>query len=342
MIYKGLKVGVFTITDAINYGAFYQMYGMARYMEDNGADVTVYHCGNSLRRQLIKYFSPNLGRQFRKLKLLYLYGKERKSIKVRKYKGERLDAAILGSDEIWNLQNPSFDRFEQYYGLGLNAKKIVAYAPSIGYASPDFLIENAHFASGVKNIDTVLARDAGTKLVAESILGYEVQEVADPTILFDDWSSVGVGLPSLNEGHVLYYGYTSTPPFKALLEEFCRAEGLDLVTAGHHMHDWCSINYKASPFDFLNLIRTSKYVFTSTFHGTVMASLLGKPLAYYATGQKVADYGSKLGMSDSHLGEGCTMEDLKRAISVDVSLRREKLDVLRDKSRVLLQDAVLG
>jgi len=108
------------------------------------------------------------------------------------------------------------------------------------------------------------------------------------------------------------------------------------------MHDWCSINYKASPFDFVNLIGSSKFLFTSTFHGTVMGTLLGKPLAFYATGQKVADYGGKLGMADSHLGEGCTIEDLMKAISVDISPRREKLDDLRDRSRVLLQEAVLG
>lgn len=342
MEYKGLKVGVFTITDAINYGAFYQMFAMAKYLEANGADVTVYHCGNSIKRKLVKYFSYSPVRQVRKLKLLFSYGVDSSSVRISKYNYDKLDVAILGSDEIWNLQNSSFDRFEQYYGVGLNAAKIVAYAPSIGFARPEFLLQDEKFRCGLNGIDTILVRDRGTQEIAETITGRKVNQVVDPTILFDNWEDVGRDARSLGRDFVLYYGYSSDPPFRKVLIDFARSKGLRLVTAGHHAHDWCDTCYAASPFEFLQLLRDSTYVFTSTFHGTVMATLLNKKFCYYGSGQKVVDFGVKFGLEACHLDEKSTLSDVERALTVDTSVRREKIVSLRDESRAALRKSILN
>lgn len=340
MEYKGLKIGIFTITDAINYGAFFQMFAFARYLSAGGADVTVYHCGNSIRRNFVKYFSYSPVRQYRKIMLLSSYLRDRSAIKVAKYNGEKLDVAMLGSDEIWNLQNDSFDRFGQYYGLGLNSKKIIAYAPSIGFADPEFLINDIKFVEGLNNIDTILVRDQSTRYVAERITSTAIEQVVDPTILFDDWSAVGVDAPILDCNYILFYGYSSDPPFKRVLLDFAKSRGLKVISAGHHTHEWCDKNYPASPFEFLQLIRCAEFVFTSTFHGTVLATLLNKQFCYFGSGQKVVDFGEKFGLTESHIDETSSIIDVERSLTVDVSPRRILLTEYRDKSRNLLRQAV--
>lgn len=341
MEFNGLKIGVFTITDAINYGAFYQMFAMAAYLENRGASVTVYHCGNSIKRSLIKYLSHNPIRQIRKIRFLRAYQLDKKSVRIGTYKGQALDVAILGSDEIWNLDNQSFDHFQQYFGLGLNAKKIIAYAPSIGFANPETLKQNSMFCAGLNNIHTILARDINTQKVAQAITGRSIKQVADPTILFDEWYGLNTGKSIVNQDYILYYGYSSSPPFKDVLIDYAKSCGLLIVSAGYNYHTWCDKNYVVGPFGFINLIRGAKYIFTTTFHGTVMATLLNKQLACYGSGQKVLDFAEKLYLSNCHIDMNSSVNDLHQCLNSDLRNRRSLLEKFRDESRDYLNMAFL-
>lgn len=337
---KGLEVGVFTITDAINYGAFYQMFAMASYLESRGASVTVYHCGNSVKRKLIKYLSYSPLRQIRKIRFLRAYRLDGKSLRVNIYRGQSLDVALLGSDEIWNLDNPSFDHFEQYYGLSLNAKKIIAYAPSIGFAKPETLVKNSEFCAGLNNIDTILARDRDTQKLAQTITGRPIKQVVDPTILFDEWERLVSVKNKPTQDYVLYYGYTSSPSFKKVLLEYARSNKFLIASAGYNFHKWCDKNYLVGPFGFLNLIKGAKCIFTTTFHGTVMATLLNKRLFYYGSGQKVVDFAEKMNIKSCHIDESTCISGLQNGLEADLDLRRQKLEEYRDDSRELLIRAI--
>ena len=44
-------------------------------------------------------------------------------------KEDKYDAIIVGSDELWNIQEPSFEHIDEFLGYNLAAPKIIAYAP---------------------------------------------------------------------------------------------------------------------------------------------------------------------------------------------------------------------
>ena len=339
---KNIRLGIFTITDAINYGAFYQMYALVKYFEGQGADVTVYRGSISLKRILMKYFSFNIFRQFRKLKILHAFYQSRKSLNIKRYRGENLDLAILGSDEIWNLENLSFRHSPFYYGIGISAKKIIAYAPSIGFAKPETLYNSQDFCDGLKRVDTILARDFITKIVAEKITGKNVNIVCDPTILFNNWNNVELPDSMIDSEYILYYGYTSQPPFLSSLLEFSKEEKLPIISAGYHYHPWCSKNLTVGPFGFLRLLKDAKYVFTTTFHGTVMSALLNKRFCYYASGQKVKDFAEKFNLGFLHIDEKSSFKDINRILnSGPVNLNSFINDYMLE-SRKILEDSIDG
>ena len=341
MQYKNLKIGIFTITDAINFGAFYQMFAMAKYLEGRGADVTIYHGKNSTKRVLVKYFTPNIRRQVKKLRMLNYFSADAKDLVIKEYKQEFLDVAILGSDEIWNLDNNSFDHFEYYYGAGIQARKLIAYAPSVGYASPETLLNSSEFTKGVKKLDKILARDKVTKLIGEKITGNSVDMVVDPTVLFNNWESINLKPSKIKQEYILYYGYTSSPAFLNEMIKYSQKYHLPIISAGYNTHKWAYKNITCGPMEFLSLLKDAKYVFTTTFHGTVMASLFKKEFGYYASGQKVKDFGEKFKIESRHIDESSTINDIEVALNTKTMEFDQVLYINMNKSRELLNQAIL-
>lgn len=289
-----MKVGIFTITDALNYGAFYQMFGLYKYLEDQGHDVVLYTGSESFLRLAIKYFSPNPSRLIRKTRMRKLFNRNEHDLVIRKYKGEKIDIAVLGSDEIWNLDNSSFEHHDHYFGIGINAKKIVAYAPSVGFCSTETFTKSK-LPRNLANIDYCLVRDNRTEYLSKLVNVSRVKQVVDPTILYNNWEK-HIPENKYTDPYFLYYGYATNPEFKNELISRSRESGLKLISAGYNIHDWCDLNINVTPFEFLSLIKGSHAFYTSTFHGTVMASILKHPFTVSTKSQKVLDFISKFSL----------------------------------------------
>jgi len=336
MLPKKQKVGIFTLTHALNYGAFYQMYAMARYFEKYGYEVTVYDCQRTLKYKIIRNFSYHLGRQLRKSILHLKFRKDREAIRIEPYLGQDMDLAILGSDEIWNLKNKSFEHSREYLGLGITAHSIIAYAPSVGYAEPEILIGDDDFQQGLRNSDGILVRDKKTKSIAERVTGRIISEVVDPTILFNSWGELLTNDLEQGADYILYYGYTSTPKFKSALISFAKEKGLKIYTAGFRKHAWCDKNFLIGPSGFLNLMKNAKYVFTDTFHGLVMAVLFDKSICYAAPMQKIRDFSAKIGIDNDELTGTSGRAEIEASLLRDRTDRNRRVIALRTESERLL------
>ncbi|MDA8944039.1 polysaccharide pyruvyl transferase family protein [Porticoccaceae bacterium] len=290
------KIGIFTITDALNYGAFYQMFGLYSYLKDQGHEVVLYSGTDSLKRLVVKYFSPNIRRLIRKTHMRNLFRSDESSLIIKRYKGEKLDVAVLGSDEIWNLDNNSFTHHDYYFGIGVNATKILAYAPSVGYCSMDTFTQHSQ-PRNVANLYSCMVRDKQTEELAKIVGGNKIAQVVDPTILYNNWEK-HIQKSNMKAPYYLYYGYDTNPYFKYDLIARSREQGIKLVSAGYNVHDWCDVNLNVTPFQFLGLIKASKAFYTSTFHGTVMASILRHPFTVSTKSQKVLDFLSKFSLEN--------------------------------------------
>ena len=114
-----MKIGIFTLTDALNYGAFYQMFALQAYIKENyrNVDVVIYKPKDTIIKKIKRNVSINPKRLFRKQILYKRFRSCQIDINIKTYKNDILDIAFIGSDEIWNVENRSFDNNPNFFGL---------------------------------------------------------------------------------------------------------------------------------------------------------------------------------------------------------------------------------
>lgn len=312
------KIGIFTLTDALNYGAFYQMYALQEYLNenyDNDYLVTVYSPKESFKGKLLKYFSYSLKRFYRKSILRIKFNQNMKRVNIKTYTGEHLDIAFFGSDEIWNIENKSFPNDPNFFGLGVNATKKIAYAPSIGFAKIQSFNLYPELLESIKDLDAVFYRDNGTKILAEKAGQKKLTRVVDPTILYDNWDKYIIPFKSNpSQPYIAYYSYLSDPPFLETLIKFSKERKLPIISAGFNTHPWADENLALSPWEFLSFLKNAEYIFTTTFHGTIMSTLLEKLVFFSPISHKVKDFSTMMRLSEYELTEKTTIQDINKII----------------------------
>lgn len=283
-----MKIGVVTIYSAFNYGSFLQAYAMQKTLESMNHEVFVLNCSrsttiSSLRQKIFFKKLPFT------LKRLFAYSKDWKKLSIKKYDGEKYDAVIVGSDEVWNIKG-SFEHWPEYFGEGLNTNKLIAYAPSIGFSTVQDFLGNKEVLDKLNNFDAILPRDNATIELCDKALGESSIRVVDPTLLcLDMWQNVVSERRIVKEKYILYYSYLDNSPMKPYILRFAKENNLKVIIAGFD-YKWGDQNIMTSPLGFLQLINDAEYVFTSTFHGTVFSTIFKKRFLTRPSGQKVSDY----------------------------------------------------
>lgn len=325
-----MKIGVVTIYSAFNYGSFLQAYAMEKVLENMDHEVSMLNCSRSVKMSSLRKKIAFKNLPFT-LKRLFAYSKDWKKLAIKKYTGEKYDAAIIGSDEVWNIKG-SFEQWPEYFGVGLNADKIVAYAPSIGFSTVNDFLENRELLSKLNNFDAVLPRDNATMELCDKALGKCPTRVVDPTLLcLDMWKDFVGRQRIVKDKYVLYYSYLDNSPMKPYILQFAKENNLKVVIAGFD-YKWGDQNIMASPLEFLQLVNDAEYVFTSTFHGTVFSTILKKSFLTRPSGQKVNDYLSFLGLENRIFSDDMSYEQFCHILSRQIDY--ETVRSIQKKSSV--------
>jgi hypothetical protein len=335
------KIGVFTLTNALNYGAFYQMFALQQFLKQHYGDsctVIVFSPIETFKGKLVMYLSFSLKRFYRKSILRAKFRSNMKTVAVHQYTGEHLDIAFFGSDEIWNVENKSFPNDPNFFGIGVNAVQKIAFAPSIGFAKIETFGLHKGIIEGISQLDAVLYRDEGTRLLGELAGQKVLKRVMDPTIIYDDWiKHMKLVKRDWGSAYIAYYSYSSEPPFLEALLEFSREQNLPIVSAGYNTHEWASYNLCLSPWEFLSFLKDAEFIFTTTFHGTIMSTLLGKKVLFSPSSHKVRDFSEIMGLEQYEISEQSTVRDLERALH---NYDHEKINLKKNELKRMSRDMV--
>lgn len=338
-----MKIGIATLYKAYNYGGFLQAFAMQEVLKGLGHEVYMLEFGEqSVFDKLISgYIAKSISKTIYKNKLRCAYKKDRSLLNILKYNGQKLDAVIVGSDEVWNLKN-TFKHIPQYFGSNINAKKKIAYAPSIGFCPPEEFVQKAE-TENLKCFDVILARDENTRLVCERILKKEIKEVCDPTILYiDKWKDFVNKRVIKQKDFIVYYSYGTKAKFKEYTLKFAKEKGLQIISVGFK-HDWCDKSLIVRPMMFLELLNKASYVVTTTFHGSVFSTILKKKVVIKPSGQKVVNYLNKIDMQDKIFYDEMSYEEFKGILEGEYNYTRvrELQDLLKNNSLKLLNESLL-
>jgi hypothetical protein len=301
---KAISVVIITLYKALNHGAFLQAYALQKYLAGQGFDVC-FKDFYDFRQDFLTLRAIKINKKnvivsvFFGLKKILIFKKCHKLFKLKKKGSKRDDVAVLGSDEIWNINNPSFIPRCEFFGSGLDVDKIVAYAPSAANSTAPNILLHEKLVEGLGQIDCFSARDSNALDVIKGITGRGATRVLDPTFLADiEEEEFNVGY----ERYMVVYSYGLDLKYRDEVRCYAENQGLPIVSLGFYA-DWCHRSLNVNPFQFMNVLKKAECVITDTFHGTILSIQLRKKLAVYAKGKdKVKDFLSFYAMESRMVG----------------------------------------
>ena len=293
-----MKIGILTHHYISNFGAFLQAYALQRAvkkMYPNDEVLIINHIN-------IKHFVINNGGWFRyykdresikswqqKIKLPVTFHKARKEFlettrtcfSVKDINELKLDCIIIGSDEVWNYKEAKGNA-KVKFGYGLDCKKIIAYAPSVGKSAVGEDVIPTYVKEGLDKFSAISARDDLTALFVEKVVGKQATRVLDPTFL-SEFPKVKNVIKEKKPYILFYYCERLPRAMRDRIVQFAEEKGYDIYGAGECDKLYKEITVNLSPFEWVQMFRDAEFVFTGTFHGAVFSILNRKQFACYLT-----------------------------------------------------------
>lgn len=309
------RIGIITTWNVPNYGAFLQAYALQKVVSRIKPDYEVlqiphiskkhYNLYYALINTNHKYFFINPKFYIRNFFRFIDF----KNIKrIRKFLNyydnfiphcksdaleevNKLDKIILGSDIIWDY-SIFFNKNDRYlFGNNFNVPVIFSYASSFGSVDieknkpPNYVIDS------LKMLKDISVRDEKSYNNVNKLVGREAKIVLDPTFLYD-WNEITKNINNSatfnNHKFAVVYGSYYNKEIISDFIKYCKANNLKIICLDSFCDnfEWCDQIIKLgniTPFEWLNYIKNSEIVLTSTFHGLVLSIILNKKLIFSRT-----------------------------------------------------------
>ena len=265
------------------------------------------------------------------------------------------DIYIAGSDQIWNYVLPEDPLKNYFLQFVNNGAKCIAYAPSIGRASlPDEVAEK--YKVYLRKFFAISVREKGAVSMISS-LGYKVEHVLDPTMLFvaKDYYNISRNADSTPSVFIYSMNYSSAEdiPFNEIKQYANDKELPIVVTPGSgfvpakELFKGVEYSYATIP-QWIQNIAKAELVITASFHGIVFAILYHRPFIFTPIKGEKADRNGRvlnlLGDLDLNyriMQEGASFEQI-----IQTKIDWQKVDIilshLRKKSEDYLLTAIKG
>lgn len=347
-----MKITIITPFDSANFGAFLQAYCLKMKLESMGHQVrhmrtrdqqylkNLYYSSKPQRKKDILFYWRFKQKKAYGQRKMALFQKDQQVFQIAETQ-KGTDMFILGSDEIWNIQQKVF-RQDYFWGIGLHPA--VAYAVSIGNADMSLFQEEPRFMHAVQQLNRVLVRDVRTKQFAEAA-SVTADIVCDPTMLVpvDSYGQ------ELEDSYIrqhrcfLVYAYYVTPRERKAIQNYAKRHKMKTVSACF-WHGWCDYQCECGPLQFSSLIRQCHAVFTTTFHGSIFSILNRANFVSVPISQKTNLLLEQFDLENRLLEEQVFSEkgltEILDGQTIDFACVEEKISLIRADSTAKLQEAI--
>lgn len=253
-----------------------------------------------------------------------------------------LDAVVVGSDQVWQLNSKSIRGWAPEYLLDFvpDGVRRVAYAPSAG-AMTDFEEHSESAAQLLMRFDSLSARDLNTRDLVSRVTGRsDVAYVLDPTLIAD--LSHLAKKPPISDPYLLVYAELPTR-HTSMVRSIASRLGLRIVSIAYRYPGESNSEIAVSPEKWLGYFANAKFIVTSFFHGTIFSIINRVPFYTMRQGHrsiKVMDLLSRLGLEDRALDISETHNPSVESLGLDYSNTEEKINAARAQSIAYLEGAL--
>ncbi len=358
-----MKIGILTHYQVESHGALLQHYALTEVLKQWGHDVyTLTYTKN------LDFANEHDGKKFSVgLRTVPFYIREyllkkgpnfvwtmaKKHFVLRSFQGRfqalpyshcDADIAVVGSDEVWSIQ---LGANMMMYGHGVDAPRLISYAPSFGQTTVGNLEAHhcgALVASGLNTFEAISVRDPASQAIVKQLTGRDAALVCDPALLYGFETELAQYRRMAKQKYVAVYGYNSNmnePERIAAIRSYAKSIGAKVFSIGA-FHKWCDRQITCDPIELLYWFKGAEAVFTDTFHGTICALLVRTPMAVYVRSSnnvKLEHLLSVLGLEDRRVTQEWDIEAIM-AQPMDFDALWQALQPFREESRRWLENAM--
>jgi len=270
---------------------------------------------------------------------------------------ENYDIYIVGSDQVWN-PGAGFKRLVVYLLSFVSDTKKISYAASVSKKIPDEFKET--YSNMLKDFDHISVRELNGKEQIKQLTDKNIEIVLDPTLLLskNEWKIISKKPENIpNYKYIFVYDLYRSNEIILGLSEFAKKSGLKIINYTPNdiykkikYRQVSDSFYECGPSEFLWYLENSKYVVTSSFHGTVFSLLFEKP--FYAvtpdTGYKggnafnsrLTDLLNTVGLKNRIISNPSKLSDMLFDEDIDWKKVNENLNLEKEKSLNFLKNAL--
>lgn len=290
-----MKIGIITITQGTNYGNRLQIYAVQQVLKKLGHEgrlilnnTGVNSAGHKVKR-LVKillglrdareeYFRERSYRQFDR-KYLRVEEEALDEFYAESRLGQRYDAFICGSDQVWNPFTPYMNGI--FFADIPNVKKRISYAASFGVEElPERTVQQ--YSKWLRGFDAISVREESGKRIVESLTEKQATVLVDPTMMLDgdEWAKIEEKPEGFSDRKYIFQYFLGPMDSKvqAFLTKISGENDLEIVNV---LPDKKDKNYRLNPSHFIYLLHHAELVVTDSFHAVVFSMLFQKPFRVF-------------------------------------------------------------
>ncbi len=297
-----MRVGILTFQSSNNFGAILQAYALEKKIEELGHNCTIINYTSPQKKgwykpvdfSISKGIKHNIRQIFKIPNLRFVKEKNRKTGKFKKEKlnigsssflgnSDELreylntfDIIIVGSDQVWNYKNTSFDKVYFLDFANLKPKK-VSYAASFGMSEIPKNVESEYMRL-LSDFKLISVREKSGKNIVESLTGKNTEITLDPTLLHNKqtWEKFlpTIKSDSSQKKYLLIYTIGRDDNINRIADEISKKYNLSVIKIMNDFRDNFNPSYKGlnpSVEEFLCVINNAECILTNSFHGVAFS-----------------------------------------------------------------------
>ena len=268
----------------------------------------------------------------------------------------KYDVYIAGSDQVWNTKAYDFD--DSYFLDFVTKGRKIAYATSLGATN---IIESSRdkikYTKLVNDFSMLSVREKNAQLLLQAITDKPVELLLDPTLLLpkSDWEALAGDEPLIKGKYIFYYAFTYAENPNRIVKKLSEKYNMPVYIVDANawamrrmFMDGFKLAPQFGPKAFLNLIKYSELVLTTSFHGTALSVAMEKRFWFIKTpmlnprDDRAITLLNQLGMLDRLQGADYLLSHnvfmpLEKTVSAD-ELKQKSINYLTHALEVSKQD----
>lgn len=302
------KVGIITFHASHNCGSMLQAYALQCFLEKQGYDARMIDFSSYGQQELYRLYNKNKSLKFVIRNLIFFFNRKRlKNTRARydNFKKQYFNltdffvadmnelsentfddyyAVVAGADQIWNTTINDYD--DAYFLPFVKNAKRIAYAPSFGAKNP---LEHAKDIDKIKgflnDFNSLSIRENNGQKWIEKMIGKKVPVVLDPTLIIEknDYDKITSTALNLPHKYIFYYSPSYSLKINKLVRKISKKYKLPVIAFNGKAFYLRGMNFSGfklpdfeDPTAYLQLMKNSEMVITTSFHGSIFASIYHK------------------------------------------------------------------